>query len=109
MAFEASISLKGTYDDFNENSQYEHINPITSWEIKLILERSGLKLISFSEAGKIYGAYGRKSFLNHFVEFALNPLRIIKRGYLEDIVIYYQQKSIKIECITCRCARQINI
>jgi ubiquinone biosynthesis O-methyltransferase len=96
--------LKGTYDDFNENSQYEHINPITPWEIKLILERSGLKLISFTTAGKIYGAYGRKSFLNYFVEFALKPLRIIQSGYLGGYCYLLSERSIKIERLACRCA-----
>lgn len=74
---------KGTFDDFNEQSQYEHINPITPWEIKLILERTQIKLVSFHEAGKIYGAYKRKTLINIFVETLAKFLRLFQKGNLD--------------------------
>lgn len=73
--------LDGTYDEFNECAQEGHINPITPWEMRLIMTRIGLQEISISSAGEIY--QGRRKSSHFFIELISKLIRIFQSGYLD--------------------------
>ena len=46
--------LTSVYDEFSEISQEGHINPVTPWELAMIMRKSGLTAINIQSAGRIY-------------------------------------------------------
>jgi SAM-dependent methyltransferase len=74
--------IYGNYDDFTPLSQFEHINPITPWEMNLIFTRIGLNQIKFDYAGKFYGAYGKKKFHQIIIQFFALLIRPFQNGIL---------------------------
>jgi cyclopropane fatty-acyl-phospholipid synthase-like methyltransferase len=74
----------GRFHQFgNSDLSYGHISPVTSWELDLILRRSGAVDINIQSAGTLPALYltgfNRMSILNVFVL----PLRFLMRGMLD--------------------------
>lgn len=73
--------IDGTYDEFGYSSQEGHINPVTPWEMSLIMRRTGLNDIKILGAGSIYGE--GKGFAQRVFEIISKLFRVFQSGYLE--------------------------
>lgn len=76
--------LSGVYDEFSETSQDGHINPITPWELAMIMTRSGLSDVKIYSAGRIYEHPGILQLLFSACSFVIRPLQ---RGLLDGYCI----------------------
>lgn len=71
---------RGEYDEFGENAQHGHINPVSVWELKRIMNDVGLNEIVINGAAEIYPE--KASAFQKIIWFLSLLIRPFQRGML---------------------------
>jgi len=76
--------ISGVYDEFSEISQEGHINPISPWELAMIMKKSNLSSIKIYSAGRVYDKPTPVQLLVFFFSLILRPFQ---KGLLDGYCI----------------------
>ena len=76
--------FSGVYDEFSEISQEGHINPVTPWELAMIMKKSNLSSIKIHSAGL---NYDKPTLFQWLVYAACLILRPFQKGLLDGYCI----------------------
>ncbi len=76
--------LKGRFHQFeDEDLEYGHINPITSWQIELIMKQSNLENINIEKAGVLPAIYLTGLNRVSLLSILLLPFRLFMKGRID--------------------------
>lgn len=76
--------FRGRFHQFSDSDlEYGHINPVTPWELELILTRSGLQDVSIYPAGTLPPLYLSGLNAMTLLNLLVLPLRPLMRGMLD--------------------------